>query len=99
MAEQEVTKIEEQAGEHAAEQAATEPAPVEIQAAVQPGAEDAVSAPPQPEAVVPAVDMNWYIIHTYSGFEQKVAESLKGRAQAFGFADQIGRYSSPPKKL
>ena len=28
---------------------------------------------------------NWYIIHTYSGFEQKVADSLRSRAQAFGF--------------
>src|SRR5947209_18398732 len=27
---------------------------------------------------------NWYIIHAYSGFEQKVAESLRTRAQAFG---------------
>ena len=34
---------------------------------------------------------NWYIIHTYSGFEQKVADSLKGRAQAFGF-DRIAAF-------
>jgi transcriptional antiterminator NusG len=34
----------------------------------------------------------WYIIHTYSGFERKVAESLRTRAEAFGFADQIGRF-------
>src|SRR5262249_47920853 len=33
----------------------------------------------------------WFIIHTYSGFEQKVAESLRSRAQAFGFADKIGQ--------
>ena len=32
------------------------------------------------------MDKNWYIIHTYSGFEQKVADSLRSRAQAFGFA-------------
>src|ERR1019366_1938494 len=25
----------------------------------------------------------WFIIHTYSGFEQKVAESLRSRSQAF----------------
>ena len=28
---------------------------------------------------------HWYIIHTYSGFERKVAESLRTRAEAFGF--------------
>ena len=53
------------------------------------------AAPPAPE--VPAADetKHWYIIHTYSGFEQKVADSLKGRAQAFGFSDQIGQILIP----
>lgn len=42
---------------------------------------------------------NWYIIHTYSGFEQKVAESLRGRAQAFGFADKIGQILIPTEEV
>jgi len=42
---------------------------------------------------------NWYIIHTYSGFEQKVAESLKGRAQAYGFSDQIGQILIPTEEV
>src|ERR1700686_4769602 len=42
---------------------------------------------------------NWYIIHTYSGFEQKVADSLKGRAQAFGFADKIGQVLIPTEEV
>jgi transcriptional antiterminator NusG len=42
---------------------------------------------------------NWYIIHTYSGFEQKVAESLRGRAQAFGFADKIGQVLIPTEEV
>ena len=33
----------------------------------------------------------WYIIHTYSGFEKKVKESLEGRVAAFGLGDRIGR--------
>src|SRR5690349_24823753 len=33
----------------------------------------------------------WFIIHTYSGFENKVKESLQTRAEAFGFADKIGQ--------
>ena len=27
---------------------------------------------------------NWYIVHTYSGFEKKVAESLQERVNAYG---------------
>jgi transcriptional antiterminator NusG len=46
-----------------------------------------------------ASDKSWYIIHTYSGFEQKVAESLKSRAQAFGFADKIGQVLIPTEEV
>lgn len=42
---------------------------------------------------------NWYIIHAYSGFEQKVAESLRSRAQAFGFADRIGQILIPTEEV
>ena len=27
---------------------------------------------------------NWYIIHSYSGFEKKVAETLRSRVEAAG---------------
>ena len=49
----------------------------------------AVEAPPK----------NWYIIHAYSGFENKVAESLKSRADAFGFAHQIGQILIPTEEV
>ena len=39
--------------------------------------------------------MQWYIIHTYSGFEKKVKESLEGRVAAFGLQDKIGRVLIP----
>jgi len=72
-------------------------APVAPEAAV--AAETAEAA----ESPVPAVPersgMNWYIIHTYSGFEQKVKESLRGRAQAFGFADKIGDVLIPTEEV
>lgn len=42
---------------------------------------------------------HWYIIHAYSGFEQKVAESLKTRAQAFGFADRVGQVLIPTEEV
>ena len=41
----------------------------------------------------------WYIIHTYSGFERKVAESLRTRADAFGFSDQIGQILIPEEEV
>ena len=53
------------------------------------------------DAVEPVIEehKNWYIIHTYSGFEQKVADSLKGRAQAFGFSDKIGQILIPTEEV
>jgi transcriptional antiterminator NusG len=41
----------------------------------------------------------WFIIHTYSGFENKVKESLQTRAQAFGFADKIGQVLIPTEEV
>jgi transcription termination/antitermination protein NusG len=34
-------------------------------------------------------DAKWYIVHTYAGHENKVATSLKQRAQTMGFEDRI----------
>jgi transcription termination/antitermination protein NusG len=47
----------------------------------------------------PATTKRWYIIHAYSGFEQKVAESLKSRAQAFGFAERVGQILIPTEEV
>ena len=41
----------------------------------------------------------WYIVHTYSGFEKKVADSLKQRVQAFGLEDQIGEVLIPTEDV
>src|SRR5208337_6463 len=59
----------------------------------------AVSEETAPAAPAPDETKHWYIIHTYSGFEQKVADSLRGRAQAFGFADQIGQILIPTEEV
>jgi transcriptional antiterminator NusG len=37
----------------------------------------------------PSDDAKWYIIHTYSGHENKVAKSLKQRLESMGFEDRI----------
>jgi len=50
-------------------------------------------------AELPLSDKKWFIIHTYSGFEQKVASSLRSRAEAFGFADQIGQILIPTEEV
>jgi len=98
--------IEEHNGEHAEEPidqiegAFDEPA--EEAAAEEPVTEQA--APPAEgeaaaEEELPLSTKNWFIIHTYSGFEQKVADSLKSRADAFGFAPQIGQILIPTEEV
>ena len=61
--------------------------------AVTEGAEGAAAAPP----VNP--NMKWYIIHTYSGFERKVRESLESRVQAFGLQEKIGKVVIPTEPV
>jgi len=96
-------ELQEAAAADLAEEPSEEPA--EEQAApAEPSA-----AAPEPEAEpaeVPAVQgydesspKKWFIIHTYSGFEQKVAESLRSRSQAFGFADKIGQVLIPTEEV
>jgi transcriptional antiterminator NusG len=58
----------------------------------------AEQAPPPTEAPQGPLK-NWYIIHAYSGFEQKVAESLRTRSQAFGFAHRLGQILIPTEEV
>lgn len=44
-------------------------------------------------------NMKWYIIHTYSGFEKKVKESLESRIQAFGLQEKIGKVLIPTEPV
>jgi len=44
-------------------------------------------------------NMKWYIIHSYSGFERKVKESLESRVQAFGLQDKIGKVLIPTESV
>jgi transcriptional antiterminator NusG len=102
MAEEDITPIPEASDEQpdnlvpeeANGEAAVETPPIEAKPASGEAAEAAEEAPP-----VIDENKNWYIIHTYSGFEQKVADSLKGRAQAFGFSDKIGQILIPTEEV
>jgi transcription termination/antitermination protein NusG len=44
-------------------------------------------------------NMKWYIIHSYSGFERKVKESLESRVHAFGLEEKIGRVLIPTEAV
>jgi len=61
--------------------------------------------PVEPVAGIEAVPANepppkhWYIIHSYSGFENKVSESLRSRAAAFGFSERIGQILIPTEEV
>ena len=68
----------------------------DISAAQNEVGEAAEAAAEPAEAASPK---NWYIIHTYSGFENKVQESLRTRAEAFGFADKIGQILIPTEEV
>ena len=41
----------------------------------------------------------WYIVHTYSGFEKKVSESLRQRVQAYGLQADIGEVLIPTEDV
>ena len=41
----------------------------------------------------------WYIVHTYSGFEKKVSESLAQRVQAYGLQEEIGEILIPTEDV
>jgi transcriptional antiterminator NusG len=44
-------------------------------------------------------NMKWYIIHSYSGFERKVKESLESRVMAFGLQEKIGKVLIPTESV
>ena len=88
-------------------QSEMEPAEVEE----HPGEDPAAPAEPVAQALAEPVEppvvegydqtspKKWFIIHTYSGFEHKVQESLRTRADAFGFADKIGQILIPTEEV
>jgi transcriptional antiterminator NusG len=45
------------------------------------------------------MEKNWYIIHTYSGFEKKVAEALKSRIEAEKLAEKFGEIMVPTEDV
>ncbi|MGH9670422.1 MAG: transcription termination/antitermination protein NusG [Terriglobales bacterium] len=79
----------------AAESAPVEQPPAEAPAAAAEGEAAETAAPEPPKNP----NMRWYIVHTYSGFEKKVRESLQSRIQAFGLESKIGNVLIPTEPV
>ena len=45
------------------------------------------------------VELKWYIVHTYSGFENKVKASLEERVKTLGQENSFGRILVPTEKV
>jgi transcription termination/antitermination protein NusG len=43
-------------------------------------------------------ERNWYVIHTYSGYEEQVTENLKQRIESFGMENQVFDVIVPKEK-
>jgi transcriptional antiterminator NusG len=103
--------MDEEKNEAQAEVSPEEAAPEEAEAVpvtdtaelAAPSMDAEVAPAGEAPAAAPAYDESspkkWFILHTYSGFENKVAESLRGRAQAFGFDDKIGQILIPTEEV
>src|SRR5205085_4881406 len=75
----------------------TETAPAEAaDAESKSAAESETPAAPEPPK---NPNMKWYIIHSYSGFERKVRESLESRVAAFGLQEKIGKVMIPTEPV
>ena len=59
------------------------------------GGSDAVAEAPVPTGP----EKQWYIIHSYSGFENRVKESLLNRIEAFGLQDLFGEVMIPTENV
>jgi transcriptional antiterminator NusG len=82
------------------------PEPEEAAAAADAGAPAAAAAAPERAATVErggpdagGEPRRWYIVHTYSGFEAKVRESLRQRVEAMGMADAIEEILIPTEEV
>jgi transcriptional antiterminator NusG len=71
--------------------AAPVPGPLRAAQGETPGQPPAPAAPPR--------ERKWYIVHTYSGFEERVKETLRQRAEALDMADAFGEVRIPTETV
>jgi transcriptional antiterminator NusG len=53
----------------------------------------------EPAAEEPDDGMNWYVIHTYSGYERKVKQSLEERIRTLELGDQVAELLIPTEDI
>jgi transcriptional antiterminator NusG len=51
------------------------------------------------DATVSATSKRWFVVHTYSGFENKVKEAIESRVKIFGMTEKITRVLVPTEKV
>jgi transcriptional antiterminator NusG len=63
----------------------------------EPAVEDAIAPAPEPEGAParPKDNRNWFVVHTYSGYENKVKANLERRIHSMGMQDKIFRVLVP----
>jgi transcriptional antiterminator NusG len=61
-------------------------------------AEVAGATPPEPAKPLPPYHQ-WYVIHTYSGFENKVKQSIEQRVVALGMSDAVSQVLIPTETV
>jgi len=107
-AEEEATAEEEAAAEEparaaeeeaAAEEAAAEDPAEEEAAEEEAAAERAREARRRAAAEAEADGMRWYVIHTYSGYEKKVKQSLEERVRTAGLDDDVAELLIPTEDI
>ena len=61
---------------------------------------DADAEKPEPAPISkPQPGMNWYVLHTYSGYEKKVKEQLSERLRQSGMSEYVGRILVPEEEV
>ena len=48
--------------------------------------------------MVESIEKSWYVLHTYSGYENKVKQNLESRAQSMGMENNVFRVVVPEEE-
>ena len=85
--------------EMAAEEAVVDAGAAE-EAKAEPADAPAAAPAPAPEPAAEVDDgMDWYVIHTYSGYERKVKQSLEERIRTLELGDQVAELLIPTEDI
>ena len=93
----ELTPESPEAGDQAVEATGAEAAPEQAPPPAEPA--EPAAAPAQPSAAQDDQAKQWFIVHTYSGFEAKVKESLQQRVEAMGMSHLISEVLIPTEQV